>query len=63
MSIIVGQPINGISINGLEYLLTQGGNLAKFEDEAQAKQFLRHQGFEDDEVEDCFVYEEIGSDD
>ena len=48
MTIIIGHPINGISINGLEYLLDRGGELAKFEDEAQAKQFLRDHGFEND---------------
>ena len=63
MTILIGHPINGIPINGLEYLLNQCGDLAKFEDVAQAKQFLLDHGFENDEIEDCFVYEEIGNDD
>ena len=63
MTILIGHPINGSSINGLEYLFRMDGELAKFEDGAQAKQFLRDHGFENDKIEDCFVYEEIGNDD
>lgn len=60
--IIIGRPINGISINGLEYLLNDDQTEMEFADKDSAKQFLRENGFADltdDELEDSFVFEEI----
>lgn len=63
MSIIIGAPINGISINGLEYLLDPDNNVAVFKDVGEAKQTLRNLGYKDQEVEDYFTYVDAGSDD
>ena len=38
--IIVGRPINGISINGLEYLLDENNKNLEFENEKAAKDYL-----------------------
>lgn len=51
MSICVGRPINGISINGLEYLLDDDGNIRLFSDEKEAKDWLTSQGFSVDEID------------
>ena len=63
MSVIVGRPINGISINGLEYLLDPDNNAARFEGVGEAKQAMRNLGFEEEHVEDYFVYIDLGNDD
>ena len=63
MSVLVGRPINGISINGLEYLLDPNNYPAKFEDASEAKQAMRNLGFEEKDVEDYFVYVDLGNDD
>jgi len=57
----VGRHINGISLNGLEWLLDDDGDIMYFDSEAQAKQFLLDHGeteeglywyrFEGEEVE------------
>ena len=46
--IVIGRPINGISINGYEYLLNDNGHLKKFDDVPAAKKELLEAG----EVED-----------
>lgn len=51
MSICVGRPINGISINGLEYLLDDDGNIRLFSNENEAKDWLTSQGFSMDEID------------
>ncbi|WP_160310602.1 hypothetical protein [Acinetobacter bereziniae] len=51
MSISVSRPINGISINGLEYLLDDDGNIRLFSDENEAKDWLTCQGFSMDEID------------
>ena len=41
MSIVVGRPINGISINGLEFLMNEENTDYKmFNDKEEAKTFL-----------------------
>jgi hypothetical protein len=42
--IIVGRPINGISINGLEWLLDDDGEPMRFSDGNIARQFLLDNG-------------------
>lgn len=56
----VGRAINGISINGLEFLLNPD-NITKmeFDSKEDAKIFLKENGCDgmsDDELEDSFVY-------
>jgi hypothetical protein len=60
MKIIVGRPINGISLNGLEYLMNDDNSSEKEFDTVQdAKQFLLTNGCEDwtdGELEDSFMF-------
>lgn len=59
--IAVGRHINGITINPLEYLLDDEGELMTFESEEKAKEFLAEKGFAE---EDMYVvlYEEDKTD-
>ena len=62
---IVGRPIEGISLNGLEYLLDDEGNLMEFDSPIEAKEFLRENGHEDwsdDELEDAYMFEKNSED-
>lgn len=43
--VIVGRPIHGISLNGLEYLLHDNGDIRYFDGVDDAKQFLFKSGF------------------
>ncbi len=55
--IVIGRPVNGISLNGLEYALDDDGNYIHFSSVCEAKRFLRDNGVEDEnELEDCFIY-------
>jgi hypothetical protein len=42
--IVIGRPVNGISINGLEWLLDDNGDPIRFIDGSAAKQFLLDNG-------------------
>jgi hypothetical protein len=42
--VVIGRPVNGISINGLEWLLDGNGDLMRFTDGSAAKQFLLDNG-------------------
>lgn len=57
--VIIGRPINGISLNGIEYALENDkGEYKHFDSIEAAKQFLRSEGVQDeDELDDCFVYQ------
>ena len=50
-NVVVGRYINGISINGLEYLLDNHDETMIFDDEEAAKTYLRGRGFTDEEFE------------
>lgn len=50
MGIIVGRHINGITLNRLEYLLDDKRRLMIFESEEQAKEYLKRNGFSDDDI-------------
>lgn len=54
--IIIGRYINGISINGLEYMNDNSGEVVHFKSLDCAKQFLRDHGVEEDELDDLFDY-------
>ena len=60
MSIVIGRPINGISINGLEYLMNEDNSDYKlFENKEEAKTFLNsmfEEPLTDDELEDNFMF-------
>ena len=58
----IGRAIEGISINGIEWLLNEENDLMTFSDRENAKEFLKENGFDsftDEELEDSFFYEEI----
>ncbi len=58
----IGRAIEGISINGKEWLLDDKNQIMTFSSTENAKEFLKENGFEslsDDELEDSFFYEEI----
>ena len=56
----IGRPINGISLNGLEYLMTADNSKEmEFADKEKAKQFLKdngHKDWTDDELEDSYMF-------
>ena len=57
----VGRSVHGVSINGLEWLLNNEGELLKFNSREKAMEFLRNNGFEkysDEKLEDNFVFQE-----
>jgi hypothetical protein len=59
MAIVIGRPINGISINGLEYLLDENGEYKQFESTEEAKTFLNsmfEEPLTDDQLEDSFMF-------
>jgi hypothetical protein len=60
MSIVIGRPINGISINGLEFLMNDDNTDYKlFENKEEAKTFLNsllEEPLTDDELEDSFMF-------
>ena len=49
--VVAGRPINGITINGLEWLLTEEGEVMIFDSEEQATQFLKEHGLTDEDLE------------
>lgn len=61
--VVVGRPINGISLNGYEWLLDgpeeEGGSEVTFENKEDAKQFLIDAGADEDDIEDEFVFKFI----
>ena len=66
MSIVVGRPINGISINGLEYLMNEDNSDYKlFENKEEAKTFLNsmfEEPLTDDQLEDSFMFMDTETD-
>lgn len=66
MSIVIGRPINGISINGLEYLMNEDNtDYKKFDSVNEAKQFLNslmNEPLTDDELEDSFMFMDTETD-
>lgn len=51
MAVMIGRPINGITINGLEYVLDENGDPMKWATEEQARQFLADHGIGEKEIE------------
>lgn len=58
MGVIVGRHIEGITINPLEYLLDDEGELVVFESEEQARQHLIKNGYSKDDLY-WIVFEEV----
>lgn len=57
MGVIVGRHINGITINPLEYLLDDMGEMIVFRSEERAKEYFKKQGWTDEQIY-CLVFEE-----
>lgn len=55
----IARPINGISLNGKEYLLNEDGTVMQFETEAAAVQFLLDNGVEPQAIEQGAVLIEL----
>ena len=56
--VIIGRPINGISINGNEYLLNDNGSLRTFESRDIAETFLMVNGETLDGIANNYVIED-----
>ena len=56
--IVVGRHVNGITINPLEYLLDDEGDLMTFESEEKAKEFLAEKGFSEEDMY-WMVFDEV----
>jgi len=56
--VTVGKPINGISLNGDEFLLDADNLVIEFDDKQAAYQFLRDNGYDltDQEMEATFNF-------
>jgi hypothetical protein len=48
---IIGRAINGIGLNGLEYLLNEDGTEMEFDNQEVAEEFLVEAGIPEDEIE------------
>ncbi|GMO33002.1 MAG: hypothetical protein Ta2B_13720 [Termitinemataceae bacterium] len=58
--IAIGKPINGISINGLEWLLNDNNDTKLFDNKDKAITFLKEHGLMDESIE-SFVFEDQDS--
>ena len=56
--VTIGRPVNGISLNGDEFLLDNEDNVMEFENKASAYTFLRENGVDltDEEMETSFNF-------
>ena len=59
--VIVGRYINGISLNGLEYLKNDADEVIYFESVEAAKVYLREHGVTEDEMEDMVFRKSVGT--
>ena len=58
----IGRAIEGVSINGKEWLLDDNNDIMKFESQEMAIEFLKESGFDnlsEEELKDFFFYEEV----
>ena len=51
MAITVGRPINGITINPLEYILDCRGDVMEFTNKRKAIEFLENHGYSKEDME------------
>lgn len=51
----IARPINGISLNGREYVLDNGNNLMLFQSEQDAVNFLLSHGIDDEKMKACGI--------
>lgn len=51
MSVLIKRPINGITINGFEYVLDDNGNEISFDNLEDAKAFLVKHGYDENAID------------
>lgn len=51
MAFVIARPINGISLNGLEYVLDENGEDKTFDTKEGAYEFLKSVGYDEDSME------------
>ena len=56
--IIAGRHINGIALNGYEFLLTDAGELKRFSSQTEAKRFMRAKGIRNLAKADIWLFYE-----
>ncbi len=60
MPVLIGRPINGITINGNEYVCGEDGVALVFPDEAAAIAYLGEHGYTEKEIEsEGITFEEV----
>ena len=55
---IIGRAINGITINGREFVCDDKGKVMEFESDSAARDFLQENGIEDPEAEGIDILED-----
>ena len=53
--VIIGKPVNGITINGNEYVMDEYGNEMRFHNEIGARNFLYDHGMTDQDISDALI--------
>ena len=62
--VMIGRPINGISINGNEYVCDENGLAIILGNENDAKEFLKSNGYTDEDIENNgIVFEAVDEED
>jgi len=56
--VIIGRPINGISINGLEYVMNGDDTMMYFDSIEEAKAFMIRNGYDEECFDDYIVFVE-----
>lgn len=56
--VIIGRHVNGITINPLEYILDEDGDVMEFNTKEEAVEFLRDNGITDEEIH-YLVFKEV----
>ena len=51
----IAKPVNGITINGNEYVLDDNGKAKTFKDEKTARLFLHQHGISDQNIKDMLI--------
>lgn len=60
MSILIKRPINGITINGFEYVLDDNGDEITFDTLEDAKAFLAQHGYDENDIDaEGIEFEEV----
>lgn len=63
IGVVIGRPINGIGLNGLEYLLDQDGKRIVFDNVEAATKFLKEHRHSENDIDDFgYVFKNSDSD-